>query len=198
MASAAALRCGACLSLGSALDSCHAAVDYAYPWDSLIQRFKYSDGTDLGAAPALARGLAQVMRNVAQRDTSLAQALIEAAQSAWIIPVALHPDRQQERGFNQASVLAQALFPKNSKIRNDLLMRIKKTASQATLAHDARAYNLKDAFIAAPELAHELQGTTVTLIDDVTTTTATLGAAAAALRRAGARHIHALVFARAA
>jgi ComF family protein len=189
-------RCGACLTLGSQLDACHAAVDYAYPWDALLQRLKYSDGGDLRAQPALANSLARVMRHVSEQDAALATALNEASRSDWIIPVALHPERQQLRGFNQASAIAQALFPGHPRIRQDLLLRIKNTAVQADLPRDARLHNLRTAFIAAPLQVALLKGSQVTLIDDVTTTTATLGAAAQALRQAGARVVNAVVFAR--
>ncbi len=190
------MRCGACLTLGSPLDACHAAVDYAYPWDSLLQRFKYSDGGDLRAQPALARSIWQVMQYAALQDAALAQGLQEASRSDWIIPVALHADRQRERGFNQALAIAQHLFPKHPRLRPDLLLRIKNTAVQANLPRDARAHNLRTAFIAAPLHAHLLKGSTVTLVDDVTTTSSTLGSAAQALRQAGAREVRAIVFAR--
>jgi ComF family protein len=193
-----AMRCGACLTLGSALDSCHAAVDYAYPWDRLLQRFKYSDAGDLSAQPALARNLALITQHVAQRDDALATTLRQLSKSDWVIPVALHAERQRERGFNQAQLFAQALLPLTTRLRTDLLLRVKNTAVQADLPRDQRIANLRQAFIAAPLLAHELRGTHVTLIDDVTTTTATLSAAANALRQAGATHVHALVFARTA
>lgn len=191
------LRCGACLTLGTVLDSCHTAVDYAYPWDALLQRFKYSDSGDLSAQPALAKRLTLIMQHTATLDTALAIALQEAQRSDWIIPIALHPERQQKRGFNQASIFARALFPDHSRIRSNLLLRIKNTAVQATLPRDARIHNLRGAFIAAPLTASLFKGTCVTLVDDVTTTTATLSAAAHALRQAGAQHVHAIVFARA-
>jgi ComF family protein len=190
------MRCGACLSMGSALDSCHAAVDYAYPWDKLLKRFKYSDGGDLRAQPALAKSLAHVMRQVAQQEGAFAKALQEASRSDWIIPVPLHSQRQRERGFNQADALAKALFADHARLRNDLLLRIAHTAVQASLPRDARAHNLRGAFIAAPLQAHHLQGARITLVDDVSTTASTLSAAALALRQAGVHEIHALVFAR--
>ena len=191
-----AMRCGSCLTLGSHLDACYAAVDYAYPWHRLIQRFKYSDGGDLRAQPALANSMALVTQHVAQRDASLMQGLQEASQSDWIVPVALHPDRQRERGFNQALSLAKALFSKHPRIRSDLLLRIKNTAIQADLPRDTRVGNLRAAFIASPLNAAQLRGAHITLVDDVTTTTATLSAAAQALRQAGAKRVNALVFAR--
>ena len=192
------MRCGACLTLGSALDSCDAAVDYAYPWDKLLQRLKYSDAGDLSAQPALAGSLAQVTRHAAGQNDALAKALTRALRCDAVIPIPLHPDRQQERGFNQAQQFAQALLTAEARIRTDLLLRIKNTAIQADLPRDTRISNMRHAFAASPQLAHQLKGSSVMLIDDVTTTTATLSAAANALRQAGATHVHALVFARAA
>jgi ComF family protein len=193
-----AMRCGGCLTLGSALDSCYAAVDYAYPWDKLLQRLKYPDAGDLTAQPSLAKALAQVTRHAAELDTAIQQALLQPNRFDVVIPIPLHPERQQERGFNQAQHFAVALFPTVDRIRTDLLLRTKNTAVQANLSRDARLANLRYAFAADPLLAHQLEGTSVLLIDDVTTTTATLSAAANALRQAGALHVHALVFARAA
>jgi ComF family protein len=190
-------RCGACLTIGSVLDSCHAAVDYAYPWDALLQRFKYSDGGDLRAQPALAKRMAWVMRHVAAQDERIAKSLSDTQRADWIIPVALHPERQKERGFNQAHAFARALFSDHPRLRDDLLLRIKNTAVQATLPKDSRIHNLRGAFIAAPLTAALLKGSRVVLVDDVTTTTATLNAAAQALRQAGAHEVHGLVFARA-
>jgi ComF family protein len=190
------MRCGACLTLGSALDSCHAAVDYAYPWDKLLQRLKYADAGDLTAQPSLAKALAQVMRHVAELDLALKQALLQASRCDTVIPIPLHPERQQERGFNQAQYFALALLPAADRIRSDLLLRTKNTAIQADLPRDARMANMRHAFAANPLMAHQLKGTSILLIDDVTTTTATLSAAASALRQAGATQVHALVFAR--
>lgn len=134
---------------------------------------------------------------MAHRDDDLSHALQHAALNDWIIPVALHPERQSERGFNQAAAYAQALFPGHSRIRHNLLLRIKNTETQAHLPRDARAHNMRGAFIAQPDQAAQLKGSRATLIDDVTTTS-TLGAAAQALRQAGASQIKAIVFARAA
>jgi ComF family protein len=191
-------RCGACLTLGSALDSCYAAVDYAYPWDKLLQRLKYSDAGDLSAHPALASSLAQITHYAAAQDAALAQALTQALRCDAVIPIPLHPERQRERGFNQSQQFAQAVLPSAARIRTDLLLRTKNTAVQADLPRDTRIANLRHAFAVAPLLISQLQGASVMLIDDVTTTTATLSAAANALRQAGATHVHALVFARTA
>ncbi len=45
------VRCGACTVQAPALDACHAAVDYAYPWAAVLARFKFGQQPGL-AAPA--------------------------------------------------------------------------------------------------------------------------------------------------
>jgi predicted amidophosphoribosyltransferase len=49
--------CGTCMVNPPPFEHSTAAVDYAYPWDSLITRFKFHGALDL--APALAHGLAR-------------------------------------------------------------------------------------------------------------------------------------------
>jgi ComF family protein len=192
-------RCGTCLAYGSALDACHAAVQYSYPWSGLLARFKYGgiDSQDLKAQPSLAQPLAGSLRLAAQSDNALSQALRQAERSDWIIPIPLHPSRQQERGFNHAQLLAQALFPRHSRLDTGLLLRIKATAIQASLPRAERLSNLKNAFAVQPLRTSELAGRSITLIDDVCTTTATLSSAAHVLRQAGASQVSAVVLARA-
>jgi predicted amidophosphoribosyltransferase len=74
----------------------------------------------------------------------------------------------------------------------DLLQRARDTPTQTALTPEARAANVRGAFM-APAL---VQGTFV-LVDDVCTTGATLASAATALRDAGAAQVDAVTFARA-
>jgi ComF family protein len=104
-----------------------------------------------------------------------------------LIPIPLHYARLQERGYNQANLLAQALA---SQVRRpvlaDALVRRKATTSQVGLGAAARRDNLQDAFSASGLLPPS-----ILLVDDVCTTGATLGAAALALRAAGVQTIYA-------
>lgn len=104
-----------------------------------------------------------------------------------IIPVPLHYARLQERGYNQANLLAQALSKKVSRpVIVDALIRHKATVSQVGLGAAARRENLQDAFLVTKPLP-----STLLLVDDVCTTGATLGAAAAVLHQAGVQAIYA-------
>lgn len=173
--------CGACLSQPPPLASCHAAVDYAYPWSGLLARFKFQ------GEPGWAAPLADLMRGV----PGLASAV---AQADAVVPLPLAPARLAERGFNQALELARRLAP--GRTRAQLLVRLRETPAQARLDRAARAANMRGAFAVEPLRQAEVHGRRLLLVDDVMTSGATLHAAALALQAAGALSVSAAVFAR--
>src|SRR2546421_2580121 len=63
-----------------------------------------------------------------------------------IIPVPLHPARKRERGFNQASLLAELLSAEISIQSKSLLERILYTTTQTSLDRTERMENLHNAF----------------------------------------------------
>src|SRR5207248_2072970 len=63
-----------------------------------------------------------------------------------IVPVPLHPTRQRERGFNQASLLAESLSAQISTPAKPLLERIRYTTTQTALDRAERMENLNNAF----------------------------------------------------
>ncbi|MDD0812296.1 phosphoribosyltransferase family protein [Curvibacter sp. RS43] len=173
--------CGACVLQPVPLNSCHAAVDYAYPWAQCIAEFKFQQ------EPGWARTFAALMlQNPKLQDC--------VSQSDWLLPMPLAPARLQERGYNQALVLAKQLAP--AKVLTEGLLRLRHTPSQRELTKRQRQVNLRGALLANPQHLSALHGARLTLIDDVMTTGASLAAAAQALRAAGAQEVHACVFAR--
>ena len=177
----AVARCGECLRHPPPLDACLAAVGYEYPWSGCITDFKF--GNDPGWAGTLATLL---------RSTPWVEPALDSAD--LVLPMPLSPRRLQERGFNQAVLLARALAP--SKLENDLLLRIRDTAPQSSLDRAMRMHNLRGAFAVEPLRADALRGKRVVLVDDVMTSGASLYAAAAVLRQAGVAHITGVVLAR--
>ena len=112
-----------------------------------------------------------------------------------LVPVPLHPERLQFRGYNQSALLAQEITrARGIPLREDLIIRTRHTRPQVHLTRHERETNMIDAF--APARGRVLQGETVLLIDDVCTTGATLRACAKALRQVGAGDIWALTVAR--
>jgi ComF family protein len=112
-----------------------------------------------------------------------------------VISVPLARDRQLERGYNQATLLAQPLARMTGlNYRADALARVRKTNPQFALTARERWRNLQSAFAAEPTGVAQLS---VLVVDDIMTTGATMNAAAKALREAGASKVYGLTLARA-
>jgi ComF family protein len=122
-----------------------------------------------------------------------ARALLEGCD--LVVPVPLHPRRLRERGYNQASLLAQELGRRTGRPCGEgALVRRKDTTPQYGLSAAARRRNVAGAF--AVRRRGLIAGRVVTLVDDVFTTGATSYACARALKEAGAREVRLLSLAR--
>jgi ComF family protein len=141
---------------------------------------------------ALAQAVHQLKyRAVADLARELATRLQPAlTPDQTLVPVPLHPDRERERGFNQAQLLAVALARGSGLPLARALVRTRPTRSQVGLSAAARRQNVQGAFAALPPVPPR-----AVLIDDVITTGATLRECARALRQAGAQQVSALVVA---
>lgn len=181
--------CMDCLLQRPPLDQSFAAVDYAYPWSGLVNRYKFENqpgwASVFAALMTQAPGIRETLRGLEATD--------------WILPMPLSAQRLQTRGFNQAWQLVSALARQSgSAARTDarMLLRIKDTRPQSQLNRADRLVNVKGAFTVDPLRSAGLSGRRVVLVDDVMTSGASLFAAATALRQAGAKHVTAMVFAR--
>ena len=185
-------RCGACLADALPFERSVAAVNYAYPWDSLITHFKFHGALDL--APAMANRLADaVLRSDAVRriDTASPQ------HSTLLLPVPLSDARLRERGYNQAWELTRRVArrlrcPADAR----LLLRVRDTPHQLAFPPAERAGNVRAAFAVEPRRSAELRGRRVALIDDVMTTGATAAEIARVLLQAGAAQVQVWTLAR--
>jgi ComF family protein len=186
-------RCGTCLTRTDpqVLQACTAAVDYAYPWDRLIARFKFR-GEPGWAAPFAQ----QMLQSPHSRDLLV--------RCGLMVPVPLTPTRLGERGHNQAWELVKAVR-QQARLQGlalpelahpDALVRLVEAPDQHSLSREQRLKNLRGVFAAHPERVTHIRDAHVLLVDDVTTTGATLHAAAQALLQAGAARVSAMVFAR--
>ena len=115
-----------------------------------------------------------------------------------LIPVPLHSERQRQRGYNHASLLAAACAREiDIPVREDIVMRQRATTAQVGLGPQERRQNVAGAFRCPSAFPSQpLAGRRVLLVDDVCTTGATIEACAAPLFAAGARSIWGLVLAR--
>ena len=109
--------------------------------------------------------------------------------------IPLHDQRLEERGFNQASQLADGLAEQWGIPRADDLRKIRQTPDQVDLSREERMENLRDAF-SVPD-STDLSGEHVLVVDDIFTTGSTLRSAARELQAAGADAVTAVVLARA-
>jgi competence protein ComFC len=120
---------------------------------------------------------------------------LQAQRFDIIVPVPLHPTRQRERGFNQASALAELVSAQVSVPCKPVLKRTRYTTTQTALDRAERMENLHNAFRLRKNA--DVRGLRVLLIDDVLTTGSTLSECARLLKRAGAISVHAATAARA-
>ncbi|WOD38305.1 ComF family protein [Nodosilinea sp. E11] len=143
----------------------------------LIGHLKYDGHTDI--AQYLGTELGQTWLD--QRLTPG-----QGARPVAIVPIPLHPAKLQQRGFNQADLIAR-WFCRLTRLplHSHGLLRVQATQAQHSLSRADRQRNLSQAFAVSPEQINALRQSTVWLIDDIFTTGATAQSAAQTLRRCG-------------
>lgn len=102
-------------------------------------------------------------------------------QKLIIVPIPLHSEKLQTRGFNQAELIARSFCQITGHKLDNSLHRTRSTIAQFGLSKSARAENVAGAFTLAQRTTLK-PDTTVLLIDDIYTTGATVREAATALR----------------
>lgn len=108
-----------------------------------------------------------------------------------IIPIPLNPNRQKQRGYNQAEQLCLPLKDcVNIPLDTTSLIRKKDTPTQTTLSKQERRENLTDAFEVTN--VDNIRGKSILLVDDIYTTGATMEEAGGVLLKAGAKQVIAL------
>jgi ComF family protein len=143
---------------------------------------------NLKREPHVASRLARLMYE-AQRRPPLNSANL-------IIPVPLHSERERERGFNQAVLLARELA-RMSQLPLDEYSVVRRVHTERHRAGmDARARRDSVASAFAIRHAKLVAGQRVLLVDDVFTTGATVSACAAALKEAAVGEVFVLTLAR--
>src|SRR5881227_674225 len=149
----------------------------------VIHQFKYSRQIHL--RHLVARWLGAALEDERLRDCNF----------DLIVPVPLHPTRERERGFNQASLLSELLSAQTSIRSQRVLERVRYTTTQTALDRSERMENLHNAFRLRKNA--DVRGLRVLLIDDVLTTGSTLNECARVLKRAGALSVYGATAARA-
>lgn len=171
--------CAACLAKPPRLERIRAAVAYDDISRSIAIRLKY------GRKVALAKTMSRYMHPL----------LGELPPEALIVPVPLHRSRLWQRGFNQSAIVAKELSRRTGlPLAVDALRRVRATPPLKGLNMRQRRRTVAGAFRANPKA--ELHGKTIVLVDDVLTTGSTANACARVLKRAGARRVDLISWAR--
>jgi ComF family protein len=166
--------------LGDALILAIAAFAHTGPLRRALQALKYTGVSRI--APTLASAAEPALRT-----------LLRLSGPAVLVPVPVHRQRQRERGYNQAELIARALGRATGLETRELLERTRPTTKQHRLDRAARLANLRNAFATVGLRAPPH---TVILVDDIVTTTATLEACASVLVAAGTRAVYGFAVAR--
>lgn len=105
-----------------------------------------------------------------------------------MIPMPLHPKKEKQRGYNQASLLCRGMKEIiGTDFEEKIIARTKNTATQTQKSRLKRWENVASVFrVDQPDLIRDKN---LLLVDDVITTGASTEACAAALLQAGARSV---------
>ncbi len=166
-------ECGRCLSKPPIFTQCLTALRYDFPVDRLIAGFKHHGQLHYGAV------LAQIWLNSIGGDLDELPELL--------VPIPIHWQRRWQRGFNQATILADDWGRALGISVCPALSHPRATPSQQNLSAALRQKNIRQAFAFNPDCS--IRGKHIAIVDDVVTTTATANTAAAILARNGARQI---------
>ena len=160
--------------IGESLELALAAFVHEGAMRRALQRLKYGGAARLGTQ--LAELSAPAFRDLAGL----------LGGSAVLVPVPVHAARLQQRGYNQAALIARGLAVREGFPVLDGLVRTRPTTRQHGLGRAARLRNLRGAF--GPREPPP-PGATAIVIDDILTTSATLEACAEVLLAAGAGRV---------
>jgi competence protein ComFC len=176
--------CRLCRTDFYAFDRARTFATYDDALGGAILLLKYEEVTRLG------NWFADRLAEIAKRE-------IPEWRPDVVVPVPLHADRQRERGYNQAELIARPLAKRlKLKFGAYLLMRTKPRPPQLVLSRTEHWKSVRGAYATREGL--RVDNLRVLLVDDVLTTGATLDACARALKKAGAAAVFGLTVARVA
>jgi predicted amidophosphoribosyltransferase len=167
--------CAECAGRRLPFRTARAAVAYQGPARSLVVAWKE-----------------RAVRGVGAEAAALVTAVVPRPEVEAVVFVAGEPERTLWRGLNTAEALARELAERWNTPLLAALARPRRGARQRGLARPVRRANVRGAFRAIEPVPRR-----VALVDDVYTTGATVASAATELRRAGARAVDVVTFARA-
>jgi ComF family protein len=171
--------CGHCISQSPAFDETHAPFIHQGIIRYLIASLKFN----------------RQYKNARLLGTLMADYLKKTAEMPEIIiPVPLHRQRYQQRGFNQSVEIAKTLSKQlNTPMDTKFCIRHRNTPHQIDLPAKQRHKNIRNAF----KIDKPISARHVAIFDDVMTTGSTVNELAKLLKKAGVNRIDIWVCARA-
>ena len=167
--------CFDCKEGGFAFDKVYSCLNYEDYVVPMVYRLKYS------GEKYLAKYMAKVIAD---------KIIAEKISFDIFTFVPLNINREKERGFNQAKLIADEVAKYIQKETIALLERVRNTPFQASLIREERLINLKDAFEVIDKKV--VKGKTILLLDDIFTTGATMEEMTAVLKKNGANKVFGL------
>jgi competence protein ComFC len=174
--------CPDCTRRNLHFDSAFSPCVYTGVIKDLIREFKYKNKDYLGLS--LSRLMIEFIK---EYNTPI-------EYMDFIVPIPLHKTKLREREFNQAQILSQHIAKEfEIDVLTQILLRTKKTKTQAELETHERFLNVKDSFRVIDD--KQIRNKNILLVDDVLTTGATSSEAAKALKNSGANIVFVLTLA---
>jgi len=163
--------CGECLHSPPSQHQAWSAFVYAQPLEWMIQQLKFN----------AKMGFAHILGQAASHYLPVLETTPDC-----IIPVPLHPKRQQQRGYNQAHELVKPLARHlDISIDSRSCWREKYTSAQSDLDAKQRRKNIRNAF----KFDNSQQYDYVIVFDDVITTGSTIAELVNAIKKQGVKRV---------
>ena len=170
--------CFDCKEGGFYFDRVYSCLNYEDFVHGIVYKLKYGKAKYL--APFIARVIADKI-------------IEEDIKFDFIVPVPLNKNRENQRGFNQAKLIAQEV----AKILNcsvvDAISRERDTPFQASLTREQRIENVKDAFVVVDK--NMVKGKNILLLDDIFTTGSTINECSKILKNNKAKSVVGITYA---
>ena len=157
-------------------------LPYRGPVQKLLKKVKY------GSAWEIVQALFEIWISRTENP--------ELKERGVVTSVPMYRQKERERGFNQAEVLAK-LLAENYKVPYlTILERKRETKPMFGLSRKERRENVGGAFRVINQQTNELTDKRIILVDDVWTTGATMRECTRVLKRAGAEEVWGVTLAR--
>ena len=198
--------CLECRPWPAALTAARCAYSLEAPADDLVHALKYEGWREL--ADFIARAMAKVAFPHTLAGAGVGRAphppsedfrgvRVEAPTRHVVVPIPTTTRRLQQRGYNQAELIAERLAELSDLRSYRALRRRGGGHSQTSLTRAERRENVRGAFSPVGRAERTVRGAQILLVDDVLTTGSTAGEAASTLTEMGAESVTLIAFARA-